>query len=227
MSNDFFSTQNENMLAEIALGAFLMSDQLGHDTFDPRVIDAMRAAPRHEFVPLELQKYAYLIQPLSIGFDKTISNPLIIAAMTDLLQVKEHHTVLEVGTGLGYHAAIVAQMAKRVVSMEIVEELALQAQERLARAGYENVEIIVGNGAQGLPLLAPFDRILVTCAPQMIPTTLLNQLKPGGRMVIPSGLEGEQMLMLVTKDVTGRTSIEHILPVGFGPMEGAESVLHS
>ncbi|HLW04083.1 MAG TPA: protein-L-isoaspartate(D-aspartate) O-methyltransferase [Azoarcus sp.] len=227
MDNHFFSDRNESMLAEIALGAFLMSDQLGHDTFDPRVLDAMRAAPRHEFVPLELQEYAYLVQPLSIGFDKTISNPLIIAAMTDLLQVEEHHTVLEIGTGLGYHAAIVAQMAKRVVSMEIIEQLALQAQARLARTGCDNVEVIVGNGAQGLSSLAPFDRILVTCAPQMIPTALLNQLKPGGRMVIPSGLEGEQMLMLVKKDATARTSIEHILPVGFGPMEGVESVLHS
>lgn len=223
-----FDALNEAMLAEISLGAFLMSEQLGHSAFDERVLEAMRTTPRHAFVPLELQPYAYQVRPLSIGFDKTISNPLIIAAMTDLLQVESHHTVLEIGTGLGYHAAIVSKLAKQVFSMEFVEELAAQAQGRLSSAGCANVEVVFGNGATGLPRHAPYDRILVTAAPEMIPPMLLTQLKPGGRMVIPAGLEGEQMLMLVTRDVTGRIAVENILPVGFGPMEGVESSeLHS
>lgn len=222
-----YAALNEAMLAEITLGAFLMSEQLGHDAFDARVLDAMRATPRHEYVPLELRPYAYLVRPLAIGFDKTISNPLIIAAMTDLLQVGPQHTVLEIGTGLGYHAAILSKLAAKVYSMEIVEALAAQAAERLMRNGCHNVEVIAGSGADGLPEQAPFDRILVACAPQMIPHTLLNQLKPGGRMVVPAGLEGEQMLMLVSKGATGLTSVQDILPVGFGLMEGAESVLQA
>jgi protein-L-isoaspartate(D-aspartate) O-methyltransferase len=216
------------MLAEISLGALLMSEQLGHDDFDERVIDAMRATPRHEFVPPELQQHAYQLRPLPIGFEKTISNPLIIAAMTDLLQVGPQHAVLEIGTGLGYHAALLSKLARKVVSIEFVDELAVRAAERLARTGCGNVEVVAGNGANGLPTHAPYDRILVTCAPQMIPHRLLNQLKAGGRMVIPAGLEGEQMLMLVSKDARGRTSVQHILPVGFGPMEGVvEGVVHS
>lgn len=226
MSNPY-AALNEAMLTEISLGALLMSEQLGHDEFDERVLDAMRATPRHEFVPLELQQHAYRVRPLAIGFEKTISNPLIIAAMTDLLQVEPYHTVLEIGTGLGYHAAILSKLARKVYSMEFVDELAEEAAERLARTGCANVEVLGGNGAKGLSAHAPYDRILVTCAPEMIPYTLLNQLKPGGRMVIPAGLEGEQMLMLVSKDASGRTSVQNILPVGFGPMEGVEAFLLS
>lgn len=218
---------NEAMLAEISLGAYLMSEQLGHDAFDPRVIEAMRATLRHEFVPLELQPYAYLVRPLAIGFDKTISNPLIIAAMTDLLQVEPHHTVLEIGTGSGYHAAILSKLARKVYSLEVVAELAEGAAGRLALAGCDNVEVVACNGAGGLPGQAPFDRILVTCAPQMIPPALLAQLKPGGRMVIPAGLEGEQMLMLVSKDASDHLHVQDVLPVGFGPMEGVDAVIHS
>ena len=221
------STLNEAMLAEISLGAFLMSEQLGHDAFDVRVLDAMRATPRHEFVPAELRPYAYQVRPLAIGFDKTTSNPLIVATMTDVLQVEPQHTVLEIGTGLGYHAAILSRLARKVHSLEIVAELAEGAISRLENAGCRNVEVLVRNGAGGLPERAPFDRILVTCAPQMIPPALLAQLRPGGRMVIPAGLEGEQMLMLVTKDASGHSHVQDVLPVGFGGMEGVEEVLQS
>lgn len=226
MSNPY-AALNEAMIAEMSFGALLMSEELGHDEFDKNVIDAMRATLRHEFVPLELQQYAYRLQPLSIGFEKTISNPLIIAVMTDVLQVSSLHTVLEIGTGLGYHAAILSKLARKVYSMEFVDELATQAAERLASVGCGNVEVFGGNGANGLSAHAPYDRILVTCAPELIPCTLLNQLKPGGRMVIPAGLEGAQMLMLVSKDICGRTSVRDILPVGFGPMEGQAAVLSS
>jgi protein-L-isoaspartate(D-aspartate) O-methyltransferase len=224
---DSTAALNEAMLAEISLGAFLMSEQLGHEAFDPRVLDAMRATPRHEFVPLEIQPYAYLAQPLSIGFDKTTSNPLIVAVMTDLLQVESHHTVLEIGTGLGYHAAVVSKLARKVYSLEVVSELAAQAQKRLLRAGCTNVEVLARDGADGLAEHAPYDRILVTCAPQMIPHALLGQLKPGGRMIVPAGLESAQMLMLVTKDVSGHCHVQDVLPVGFGPMEGVDSALQS
>ena len=222
-----FKTRREEMLDEISLGACLMQEQLGRDSFDERVIDAMRNIPRHVFVPEELQPYAYLNRPLSIGYDKTVSNPLILAVMTDLLQVGEDDVVLEIGTGLGYHAGLVSWLAAYVYSIEIVEELATEARQRLLGIGRRNVEVIAGNGARGLPSQGPFDRILVTAAPELMPPALINQLKPGGRMVIPAGLEGKQMLMLVIKDSTGRLSVQEILPVGFSPLEGDVSVVAS
>lgn len=220
MDEKQFSTLRDEMIAEISLGALLMGDQLGRETFDPRVLEAMRRVPRHEYVPEELQPYAYLNRPLSIGYDKTISNPLIIALMTDLLDLSERDRVLEIGTGLGYHAAILSELARQVYSVEIIEQLALQARERLSRLARGNVEVISGNGRHGLPDGAPFDKILVTAAPELIPASLINQLKPGGRMVVPAGLEGAQMLLLVRKDEHGRLAVQDIMPVGFSPLEG-------
>src|SRR5690554_5425544 len=218
---------NEAMLAEIALGALLLAEPLGRDHFDERVIAAMRATPRHDFVPPAMRPYAHLLRPLEIGHGKTVASPMLVALMTDLLRVGPEHTVLEVGTGLGYHAAVVSQLAGSVVSMEVVEPLAGQAAQRLARAGRRNVEVVVGNGAQGLPGRAPFDRILVTCAPEIIPPALIRQLRPGGRMVVPAGLDGAQMLMLVTRADDGRVAVRDILPVGFGAMEGQAEALFS
>ena len=227
MDEKQFSEMREEMLAEISLGALLMSEQLGRDAFNTRVLEAMGKVPRHEYVPSELQPYAYLNRPLAIGYDKTVSNPLIIAVMTDFLDVGEYDTVLEIGTGLGYHAAILSELARKVYSIEIVEQLAMEARERLARLARPNVEVITGNGSQGLPEYAPFDRILVTAAPDLIPASLINQLKPGGRMVVPAGLEGSQMLMLVSKDEHGRLGVQEIMPVGFSPLEGDEATMMS
>ena len=148
----------------------------------------MAKVPRHEFVPVEVQPYAYLNMPIPIGFDKTISQPFIVAVMTDLLELKPDDVVLEIGTGLGYQAAVLAELADRVYSVEIIEELAQRAAQRLKRQGYTNIEVRVGNGYSGWPEHAPFDKVIVTAAPDLIPAPLINQLKAGGRMVIPVGL---------------------------------------
>jgi protein-L-isoaspartate(D-aspartate) O-methyltransferase len=175
--------------------------------------------PRHEFVPLELRPFAYVDTPLPIGFDKTISQPFIVAVMTDLLDVQPTDTVLEIGTGLGYQTAILAELAQRVFSMELIEELAQQARRRLARAGHANVEIKIGNGCAGWPEHAPFDKVIVTAAPDLIPPPLIYQLKPGGRMVIPAGLPDEQQLILLAKDASGSVSTREIFPVRFSLLE--------
>ena len=151
--------------------------------------------PRHEFVPIEVQPYAYLNRPLPIGFDKTISQPLMVAVMTDQLELKPNDVVLEIGTGLGYQAAVLAELAGRIYSVEIIDELAQRAVQRLKREVYTNVEVRVGNGYFGWPEQAPFDKIIVTAAPDLIPTPLINQLKAGGRMVIP--VPEAQQLVLV------------------------------
>jgi len=156
---------------------------------------------------------------LAIGYGKTISQPFIVALMTDLLQLQENDRVLEVGTGLGYQAAVLAALVSRVYSMELIEELAQQAKARLAQAGYGAVEVRVANGYHGWPEHAPFDKIIVTTAPQLVPPPLLTQLKRGGRMVIPAGLPGSQQLMLVEKDAGGRIAMREILAVRFSQLE--------
>ena len=157
-----------------------------------RVIGSM---PRHEFVPVELQPYAYLNRPLPIGYEKTVSQPFIVALMTDLLELEAGDVVLEIGAGAGYQAAILAELAKRVYTVDIIEELAQGAERRLKRLGYENVEVRVANGYYGWPEHAPYDKIMVTAASDLIPPPLLAQLKPGGRMVIPTGIPDKQTLI--------------------------------
>jgi protein-L-isoaspartate(D-aspartate) O-methyltransferase len=178
--------------------------------------------PRQEFVPVEVQQYAYLNRPLPIGFDKTISQPLMVAVMTDLLEIKPNDVVLEIGTGLGYQAAVLAELAGRVYSVEIIDELAQRATQRLKRQNYTNVVVRVGNGYAGWPEHAPFDKVIVTAAPDLIPPSLINQLKAGGRMVVPVGLPEAQQLVVAEKDLRGKFTMKEIMPVLFSQLEGSD-----
>ena len=213
----------QHMVLEIAAQTVLAGERIGKYNLDARVMEIMGKVPRHEFVPVELQPYAYLNRPLPIGFDKTISQPFIVALMTDMLEIRKEDVVLEIGTGLGYQAAVLAELAHKVYSVEIIEALAQQAMKRLSRAGYTNVEVKIADGSHGLPEHAPFDKVMVTAAPDLIPPALINQLKPGGRMMIPAGLSDDQQLILVEKSANGRLSTREILPVRFSQLEGAES----
>jgi protein-L-isoaspartate(D-aspartate) O-methyltransferase len=193
----------------------------GHQALDSRVLAALRKVPRHAFVPDELQDRAYDNDPLPIGYGQTISQPYIVALMTDLIRPRADSVVLEIGTGSGYQTAILAELAGQVYSLEIVDELARTAAQRLRRLGYENVEVRSGNGRLGWPEHAPYDAIVVTAAPTGIPPPLIEQLKPGGTLVIPVGerIYGQQLL-LVTKDEAGLIGERSILPVAFVPLTG-------
>jgi protein-L-isoaspartate(D-aspartate) O-methyltransferase len=210
------------MVAEIAAETIFASGEIGRAALDARVLEVLNTVPRHNFVPVEIQQYAYANMPLPIGFNKTISQPFICALMTDLLDLREEDTVLEVGTGLGYQAAILSALAKTVYSIEIIEELSKQAERRLARRGCSNVVLRIGNGYHGWAQHAPYDKVIVTAAPDLIPPPLLAQLKPGGRMVIPTGLPESQQLVLVEKDAQGRARTKEILRVRFSQLEGTE-----
>jgi protein-L-isoaspartate(D-aspartate) O-methyltransferase len=186
---------------------------------DEIVLKAMRDVPRHHFVPRELWPHAYENRPLPIGWDQTISQPFIVALMTELLGLTPKSKVLEVGTGSGYQAAVLAEVAGEVYSIEIVEELAAWGALNLKEAGYEAVHLRVGDGYQGWPEAAPFDAIIVTCAPDHIPLPLEEQLAEGGRLVIPVGEEGRQELVLVVKE-NGSLVRREVIPVRFVPMTG-------
>jgi protein-L-isoaspartate(D-aspartate) O-methyltransferase len=222
MTVKHFEALREQMVADIAAQVALASAAIGKGELDERVMQAMAKIPRHEFVPFELQPYAYINLPLPIGFDKTISQPFIVALMTDLLEVGADETVLEIGTGLGYQAAILAGLARKVYSIEVIEELAQDAQRRLSRQGYTNIEVRIANGYHGWSEHAPFDKVIVTAAPDLIPAPLINQLKAGGKMVVPAGLPDAQQLLLVDKDRNGRITTKEILQVRFSQLEGAE-----
>ena len=218
-TDELFEPLREQMLAEIEADTTALADQLGMRAISERVMAAVRRVPRHEFVPLEVRPFAYLNRPLPIGFGKTISQPFIVALMTELLALEPVHRVLEIGTGFGYQAAVLAELAGRVYSVEIVPELATQATSRLARLGYSTIEVRLGNGRLGWPDHAPYDRIMVTTAPDLIPAELLQQLKPGGRMVIPAGIPDQQQLLLVQRSPSGHITTDAILPVRFSEME--------
>jgi protein-L-isoaspartate(D-aspartate) O-methyltransferase len=222
MSDDEFAQLRQGMLADISAQTVFSCARLGKAALSSRVMEVMGRVPRHEFVPLELQPYAYADTPLPIGCGKTISQPFIVAVMTDLLDVQPTDAVLEIGTGLGYQSAVLAQLAQRVYSIELIEELAAQARHRLHRQGHANVEVRIGNGCRGWPERAPFDKVIVTAAPELIPPSLIYQLKPGGRMVIPAGLPGEQQLILVAKDAGGSVSTREIFAVMFSLLDDTE-----
>jgi len=219
MNADTFARLRQSMVAEIAVHTIYASARIGKAALSRRVMEAMEAVPRHVFVPIELQPYAYANTPLPIGFDKTISQPFIVALMTDMLDIQPQDTVLEIGTGLGYQATIAASLARKVYSVEVIEELSQQARDRLKRLGIDNVELRIGNGCFGWAEHAPFDKIIVTAAPDLIPPALLAQLRPGGRMVIPVGGPGEvQHLLVVEKRPDGSATTRRTLPVRFVPL---------
>ena len=209
------------MLAVVQAHARFSTGALGRDHIDPKVIAAMAFVPRHEFVPAAMKPFAYGDRPLPIGYGQTISQPFIVALMTDLLRVEKDHTVLELGTGSGYQAAVLAPLVRRVYSIEIIPGLAESAAATLERLNYANVTTRAGDGYYGWPEAAPFDGIVVTAAASHIPPPLVEQLKPGGRMVIPvGGPFAVQHLMLVEKQADGRVRTRQLLPVRFVPLTG-------
>jgi protein-L-isoaspartate(D-aspartate) O-methyltransferase len=218
----YFEDQRREMIAAIRVIAKHLVAEIGKTALDDRVVRAMAKVPRHEFVPIEVQPYAYLNRPLPIGFDKTISQPLMVAVMTDLLELKPDDVVLEIGTGLGYQSAVLAELAGKVYTVEVIDDLAQRAVQRLKQEGYTNVAVHVGNGYFGWPEHAPFDKVIVTAAPDLIPPPLINQLKSGARMVIPVGLPDAQKLVVVDKDVNGRIKTKEIMQVLFSLLEGPD-----
>jgi protein-L-isoaspartate(D-aspartate) O-methyltransferase len=223
MNKDIYAVAREQMVAAITADTIFACASIGKAALGERVMATLGKVPRHEFVPVELQPFAYANVPLPIGFGKTISQPFIVALMSDLLAIDAGDSVLEIGTGLGYQAAVLAELAHKVYSVEILEELADQAKQRLRRQKYTNIELKIGNGYYGWPEHAPYDKIIVTAAPDLIPPPLFDQLKPGGKMVIPAGLADAQRLVLVEKDVDGVLTATELLPVRFTQLEGTES----
>ncbi len=194
---------------------------IGKMEFDQRVMQVMGSVPRHVFVPEMYRENAYENRPLPIGFGQTISQPYIVALMTDLLSLKATDRVLEVGTGSGYQAAILSRLVARVFTIEIIGELGRRADSVIKQQAYSNIQTRIGDGYYGWPEQAPFDAIVVTAAAGHIPPPLIQQLKPGGRMVIPVGSRFMvQQLVLVTKDDKGKISARQILPVRFVPLTG-------
>ncbi len=209
----------EKMLRDIRAEVKYTRRFIGKDALAPRVMDAMRLVPRHEFVEPEMRMFAYENGPLPIGRGQTISQPYIVALMTDLLEPKPGDVMLEVGTGSGYQAAVLAQVVRKVYTLEIIEQLAIRAKSRLSRLGYRNVETRVGDGYLGWQEQAPFDGIIVTAAAAHVPPALVRQLKPGARLVIPVGHPYmSQTLQVVEKGERGDITTRDILSVAFVPL---------
>lgn len=188
---------------------------------DPRVLAAMRRVPRHIFVPKDFRDLAYQNTPLLIGHNQTISQPFMVAYMTELLDIQPDHKVLEIGTGSGYQAAVLGELCDHVYSIEIIESLGLKAKNLLQELGYAKIEVRIGDGYEGWPEKAPFDRIIVTCAPEDIPQPIIDQLSPGGLIVIPVGAQNQtQYLFVVRKNMEGKITSKGGHPVRFVPMTG-------
>ncbi len=218
---DEYAAQRKELMDDIVALARNTSAETGRPAFDPRVMTVMGTVPRHRFVPAGELRAAYRNRPLPIGYGQTISQPYIVALMTDLMNLEPHHVVLEIGTGSGYQAAILAELAQTVCTIEIVEPLAREAAERLRTLGYAKVRARVGDGYHGWEECGPFDAIIVTAAASHVPPPLVRQLKAGGRMVIPVGPPFlAQHLMLVEKREDGTILTRQILPVAFVPLTG-------
>jgi protein-L-isoaspartate(D-aspartate) O-methyltransferase len=218
------SKQRQKLLAEIADDMAMTADTTGRAALSKRVAEVMVEVPRHEFVTENERLYAYSNTALPIGCGQTISQPFIVALMTDLLDPMPHHRVLEVGTGSGYQAAVLSRLVSAVYSIEVIPELAAGAQAKLQKLGYRNVAIKAADGAQGWPEHGPYDGIVVTAAAAAVPIALLEQLKPGGRMVIPIGEAVRyQTLVLVTKSAAGQVHERPVLSVAFVPLVSGAS----
>ena len=214
-----FASARRQMIEDIEAGVAFTRGMIGRDHLDPRTMDAMRRVPREKFVPQNLRHAAFRDGALPVGHGQTISQPYIVALMTDLLELKPASVVLEIGTGTGYQAAVLSCLARQVYSIERIPELAAAAARLLADLGYDNIETRCGNGYQGWPEKAPFDGIIVTAAAPHIPPALVEQLKPGGRMVIPLGNPySHQDLILVSKDSQGRIQQTGVIAVAFVPL---------
>ena len=211
----------ERLLDDIKREVRFTRKMIGKDALDPRVMDAMAKTPREEFVPNTYLEAAFDNGPLPIGHGQTISQPYIVALMTDLLELDAGDTVLEVGTGSGYQTAILSQLCRQVYTIEYVPALADLARARLHRLGYDNITAMTGNGYDGWPEHAPFDAIIVTAAASHVPQPLVDQLKPGGRLVIPVGYPHMyQELKLVQKNEDGEIDVRDVLGVAFVPLQG-------
>ena len=219
MNDKHLAILRRHMVELIGIHTDILEEELGQSAIDDRVLAVLLRIPRHLFVPEPLAQFAYDDRPLPIGFDKTISQPFMCALMTDLLALASGDVVLEVGTGLGYQSAILAELAARVWSVEIVEELAESARLRLDSLSYVNVEIRVGDGSRGWPEHAPYDKIIVAAGHEDVPPALLEQLKPGGRLVMPLGPPAAQRLSLVIKDSAGVIHRRETIPVRFTQLE--------
>ena len=214
-----FEPQRKRMVEQIAALTRETRFETGRASLSERVMSAMAKVPRHEFVRASDRHNAYANRPLPIGMGQTISQPFIVALMTDLMEVGPGDRVLEVGTGSGYQAALLGELAGTVYTIEIVEPLAREAAERLKRLGYRNVETKTGDGYRGWPEHAPFDAIMVTAAPREVPQPLIDQLKPGGRLIVPVGGQAAgQSLLLIEKQPDGRITRRNILAVRFVPL---------
>ncbi len=221
LADDAYRIIREDMINLIEDDVRRTSLYLTKTELDPRVLEAMRRVQRHEFVPAKLVDSAYQNRPLPIGHGQTISQPYIVAVMTDLLSIEADHRVLEIGTGSGYQAAVLAELAKHVFSIEIIQPLGEQAQRRLRRLGYGNIEQRIGDGYYGWAEYAPFDAIIVTAAASHIPPPLVRQLKVGGKMMIPVGSRfSTQELTLITRENDDVITTRQILPVRFVPLTG-------
>jgi protein-L-isoaspartate(D-aspartate) O-methyltransferase len=225
-TDDFASANLRARLVQwLQYEARVVGAETGIEFLDQRVLDAMARVPRHEFVPAEFREYAYLDVPLPLGQGQNISQPFIIALMTHLARIRPDDVVFETGTGAGYHAAILALLAKRVYSVEYVETFVAPAAALLDRLGYDNVEIHAADGYYGWRQAAPFDVIIVKESLHHVPAPLLSQLKPGGRMVIPVGpRDREQFLTLIEKGADGTLTETRIMAVRFSPLQGGERI---